>query len=135
MDIYKEEVKRTLLELSKENDKPEYEKAVDNDDIVDEIARDIRRAIENGCGYDWCFDTSKYGGFMDSYATAIEVFTVEKRLRVCKEIEATEEEIEFLRRGENPFESEFSDEEMEHGDIEWDFAAADEYGRTIVGWD
>ena len=50
--------------------------------------------------------------------------TVEKRLRVCKEIEATEEEIEFLRRGENPFESEFSDE-----------AAADEYGRTIVGWD
>ena len=20
-------------------------------------------------------------------------------------------------------------------DIEWDFAAADEYGRTIVGWD
>ena len=48
---------------------------------------------------------------------------------------ATEEEIEFLRRGENPFESEFSDEEMEHGDIEWDFAAADEYGRTIVGWD
>lgn len=40
--------------------------------------------------------------------------TVEKRLRVCKEIEATEEEIEFLRRGENPFESEFSDEEMEH---------------------
>lgn len=61
--------------------------------------------------------------------------TVEKRLRVCKEIEATEEEIEFLRRGENPFESEFSDEEMEHGDIEWDFAVADEYGRTIVGWD
>ena len=30
---------------------------------------------------------------------------------------------------------EFSDEEMEHGDIEWDFAAADEYGRTIIGWD
>lgn len=26
--------------------------------------------------------------------------TVEKRLRVCKEIEATEEEIEFLRRGD-----------------------------------
>ena len=74
LDIYKEEVKRTLLKLSKENDKPEYEKAADNDDIVDEIARDIRRAIENGCGYDWCFDTSKYGGFMDSYATAIEVF-------------------------------------------------------------
>ena len=46
LDIYKEEVKRTLLKLSKENDKPEYEKAADNDDIVDEIARDIRRAIK-----------------------------------------------------------------------------------------
>lgn len=71
---YKEEVKQTLLKLSKENDKPEYEKAADNDDIVDEIARDIRRAIENGCDYDWCFDTSKYGGFMDSYNTAIVVW-------------------------------------------------------------
>ena len=61
--------------------------------------------------------------------------TVEKRLRVCKEIEATEEEIESLRRGENPFESEFSDGEMEYGDIEWDFAAVDEDGGTIVDWD
>lgn len=68
----------TLLKLSKENDKPEYEKAADNDDIVDEIARDIRRAIENGCDYDWCFDTSKYGGFMDSYNTAIVVFGEEE---------------------------------------------------------
>lgn len=24
--------------------------------------------------YDWCFDTSKYGGFMDSYNTAIVVW-------------------------------------------------------------
>lgn len=36
--------------------------------------REIRRAIENGCDYDWCFDTSKYGGFMDSYNTAIVVW-------------------------------------------------------------
>ena len=68
LDIYKEEVKRTLLKLSKEND------------IVDEIARDIRRAIENGCDYDWCFDTSKYGGFMDSYNTAIVVFGEEDNI-------------------------------------------------------
>ena len=66
--------------------------------------------------------------------------TVEKRLRVCKEIEATEEEIELLRRGENPFENEFSDEEMEHGNIEWDFAATDESAtdesdRIIIDWD
>ena len=74
LDVYKEEVKQTLLKLSKENDKPEYEKAADNDDIVDEIARDIRRAIENGCDHDWCFNTSKWGGCMDSYIDAIEVF-------------------------------------------------------------
>ena len=61
LGTYKDEVKQTLLKLSKENDKPEYEKAADNDDIVDEIARDIRRAIENG-------------GFMDSYNTAIVVW-------------------------------------------------------------
>ena len=73
LDIYKEEVKQTLLKLSKENDKPGYEKVAHNDDIVDEIARDIRRSIENGCDYDWCFDTSKHGGFMDSYDTAIVV--------------------------------------------------------------
>mgnify|MGYP000199466314 CR=1 FL=1 len=72
--LTKKKLNRQLLKLSKENDKPEYEKAADNDDIVDEIARDIRRAIENGCDYDWCFDTSKYGGFMDSYNTAIVVW-------------------------------------------------------------
>ena len=48
--------------------------AAGNADIVDEIARDIRKAIENGCDHDWCFDTSKYGGFMDSYNTAMVVF-------------------------------------------------------------
>lgn len=80
LDIYKEEVKQTLLKLSKENDKPEYKKAADNDDIVDEIARDIRRAIENGCDHAWCFDTSKYGGFMDSYNTAIVVFGEEDNI-------------------------------------------------------
>ena len=74
LNTYKEEVKQTLLKLSKENDDPKYEMAADNKDIIDEIARDIRRAIENGCDYDWCFNTSKYGGFMDSYDTAMVVF-------------------------------------------------------------
>lgn len=78
LDTYKEEVKQTLLKLSKENDKSKYEKAADNDDIVDEIARDIRRSIENGCDYDWCFNTSGYGGFMDSYDSAMEVFGEEE---------------------------------------------------------
>lgn len=74
LDAYKEEVKQTLLKLSKENDDPKYEMAANNKDIIDEIARDIRRAIKNGCDHDWCFNTSKYGGFMDSYDTAIVVW-------------------------------------------------------------
>ena len=61
--------------------------------------------------------------------------TVEKTLRVYKELEATDEEIEQFGRGVNPFENEFSDEEMENGDIEWDYAVTDENGRTIVDWD
>lgn len=61
--------------------------------------------------------------------------TVEKTLRVYKELEATDEEIEQLEGGINPFEKEFSDEEMENGDIEWDYAVVDEDGRTIVDWD
>ena len=74
LDVYKEEVKQTLLKLSKDEDELEYKMAAGNADIVDEIARDIRRSIENGCDHDWCFDTGKYGNFMDSYVTAIEVW-------------------------------------------------------------
>ena len=61
--------------------------------------------------------------------------TVEKTLRLYKEFEATDEEIELLEGGENPFEDEFDDEEMENGgDISWDYSVADENGRTIVDW-
>ena len=58
-------------------------------------------------------------------------------MKISSKIHRQEWKQEYLweKKSENPFESEFSDEEMEHGDIEWDFAAADEYGRTIVGWD
>lgn len=78
LDTYKEEVKQTLLKLSKEDDDPKYEIAANNKDIIDEIARDIRRSIENGCDHDWCFNTSGYGGFMDSYDSAMEVFGEEE---------------------------------------------------------
>ena len=74
LDTYKEEVKQILLKLSKDEDELEYKMAAGNADIVDEIARDIRRSIENGCDYDWCFNTGEYGGFMDSYDAAMEVF-------------------------------------------------------------
>lgn len=74
LETYKEEVKQTLLKLSKDKNDIKYKKAAGDEAIIDEIARDIRRSIENGCGYDWCFDTSKCGGFMDSYDTAIVVW-------------------------------------------------------------
>lgn len=61
--------------------------------------------------------------------------TVEKTLRVYKELEATDEEIKQLEGGINPFEKEFSDEEMGNGDIEWNYAVTDEDGRSIVDWD
>lgn len=78
LDIYKEEVKQTLLKLSKDEDELEYKMAAGNADIVDEIARDIRRSIENGCDHNWCFDTTRYGNFMESYVTAVEVWGEEE---------------------------------------------------------
>lgn len=74
LDVYKEEVKQTLLKLSKDEDELEYKMAAGNADIVDEIARDIRRSIENGCDHNWCFNTGEWGGFMDSYGAAMEVW-------------------------------------------------------------
>ena len=78
LETYKEEVKQTLLKLSKDKNDIKYKKAAGDEDIIDEIARDIRRAIENGCDHDWCFNTSKYGGFMDSYNIAIAVWGKEE---------------------------------------------------------
>lgn len=61
--------------------------------------------------------------------------TVEKTIRLCKTLEATKKQIEDLQHGFNPFEDRFSDKEMEDfGDIEYDYAVADENGRTIVDW-
>ena len=68
LDVYKEEVKQTLLKLSKDENELEYKMAAGNA----EITSDIRRSIENGCDHDWCFNTSEWGGFMDSYGTAME---------------------------------------------------------------
>ena len=71
LDAYIEEVKQTLLRLSKEKDDPEYEMAANNKDIIDKIARKIGRAIENGSDYDWCFNPGAYGGFMHCYKSAM----------------------------------------------------------------
>ena len=88
LKFYKEEVKRTLLKLSKENDDPKYEMAANNKDIIDEIAREIGRAIENeddydydGDFYDWCFNPGAYGGFMHCYESAMIVLREKDKIK------------------------------------------------------
>lgn len=61
--------------------------------------------------------------------------TMEKTLRVAMEFEATEEDIEMLEMGINPFQDEM-EEELKNGDVEYDFAAVNQdRGITIKEWD
>ena len=61
--------------------------------------------------------------------------TMEKTMRVAMEFDATEEQIEKLERGENPFEEEM-EKELKNGDIEYDYAAVNqETGLDIKTWD
>lgn len=59
--------------------------------------------------------------------------TVEKTMRVAMEFDATEEQIEQLQCGENPFYDEI-EKELPSGDIEYDYAVHDSYGDEIVPW-
>lgn len=80
LDTYKEEVKQTLLKLSKDKNDIKYKKAAGDEDIIDEIARCIQFSIERGCTITifQCFDTSECGDFMNNYKAAIEVFGEEE---------------------------------------------------------
>ena len=87
-DKMKDKIKQTLLKLSKENDDPKYEMAANNKDIIDEIAREIGRAIENeddydydGDFYDWCFNPGAYGGFMHCYESAMIVLREKDKIK------------------------------------------------------
>lgn len=60
--------------------------------------------------------------------------TIEKRMRVCKEFIVTEEELEALKNGENPFYEEM-EKDITSGSEEWDYAVNDENGNTIVDWE
>ena len=61
--------------------------------------------------------------------------TMERTLRVAMEFEATEEDIEMLEMGINPFQDEM-EEELKNGDVEYDFAAVNQdTGITIKEWD
>lgn len=61
--------------------------------------------------------------------------TIEKIARICVERDVTEDELNKLKNGENPFQEEMEIElDAGHGDIENDYAVCDEEGRTIVDW-
>lgn len=65
--------------------------------------------------------------------TRIEI-TMEKIMRVAMEFDATEEQIEMLKCGDNPFADEM-EKELRNGDTEYDYAAVDlDTGRDIVAW-
>lgn len=74
LETYKEEVKQTLLKLSKDKNDIKYKKTTGDENIIDEIARCIQFSIERGCTYFQCFDTSEYGDFINNYKAVIEVW-------------------------------------------------------------
>lgn len=62
--------------------------------------------------------------------------TMEQTKRVAMEFDVTEEQLENIKNGENPFFDEMKNE-IENGnpDLEYDYSVCDEVGRTIVDWD
>ena len=59
---------------------------------------------------------------------------MEKTMRVAMEFDATEEQIEMLERGENPF-YDIMDTRLDHGDAAYDYAVVDiNTGLDIVTW-
>lgn len=57
--------------------------------------------------------------------------TLEKTQHVCLEFNATEEELERLKNGDNPFQKQL-EEELKNGDEYYDYAVNDGNGREIV---
>lgn len=59
--------------------------------------------------------------------------TMEKTRRIAKEVDVTEEQLDQLRNGFNPFKKEM-EKEIDLGDCEYDYAVNDENGNTVVDW-
>lgn len=60
--------------------------------------------------------------------------TMEKTIRIAKVFDVTEGQLDDLMRGENPFFDEL-EEEIETGDIEYDYAVNDLDGNEIIPWE
>lgn len=64
--------------------------------------------------------------------TRVEI-TLEQTKRVAMEFDVTDEQLEMLRNGQNPFADEM-EKELDSGDLEYDYAVNDMFGRTLVDW-
>lgn len=64
--------------------------------------------------------------------TRVEI-TLEQTKRVAMEFDVTDEQLEMLRNGQNPFADEM-EKELDSGDLEYDYAVNDMEGRTLVDW-
>lgn len=66
--------------------------------------------------------------------TTIEI-TMEKTQRVAMTFDATEEQLELLKTGENPFWDVMKKEiDAGAGDTEYDYAVCDECGKMLLDW-
>lgn len=63
--------------------------------------------------------------------TTVEI-TVEKVVRIAREVKVTQEQLDQLMNGENPFYDEILAEL--DGDVEYDYAVNDLNGKEIVPW-
>ena len=61
--------------------------------------------------------------------------TVEKTMRVSKEMEVTDEDLEMLFCGINKLMDDEMEKELENGDVEYDYTVTDvETEETLVDW-
>ncbi len=60
--------------------------------------------------------------------------TLEKTMRVCDTFMVTDEQLESLRCGDNPFAEELEKLMPDDCYIEYDYAVNDMQGKTIVDW-
>jgi len=66
--------------------------------------------------------------------TRVEI-TLEQTKRVCMEFDVTEEQLEMLQNGENPFADEMIDRlDWNDCNLEYDYAVNDMDGNTLVDW-
>ena len=60
--------------------------------------------------------------------------TMEKIMRVSMEFDVTDEQLEALENGDNPF-YEQMEAEIDNGEVEYNYAVDDLDGNEIVPWD